>query len=560
MVDDEVLQTEILSRILTECEVYCANDGRTAIDLALSVSPDLILLDVNMPAMDGFAVCEALRSMPESREIPVIFLTGNTDPNSVARAFQAGAVDYVPKPYESAEIRERVRTHLELKKSRESLARQNLLLEKTVREQEIDINLAHTLLRLINGSIPRYIDLADGRTFFVKVISQPCYQQGGDHFLVRTFTHNGRRRTVVSLKDQSGHKVNCVLRSIACDLYHNAIIRQHPDAGPGGQATLLNHAVVNSGSFLEDDFFTGINLELDHTTLTLKFIAAGHPPMILIRDNRVRLIPAGGNAGANLPFCVTADQVFVSDKVKLKLGDRIILFTDGLTAMPTRHNQRPLTNQELADQVRSICTETPGIRVALLAQKVMDAIHHRDGGDFKYNDTDDDISVLALELEGADYVEEVFCPADESELPGQVEKVVDRMVCFLKEKDFPANPISLRMAVNEALVNAWRHGNGGRSGQDILVRWHLGNDFNFEVIDRGAGFDPEKVVDPTVGENIEKNSGRGIYIIRKLVSWLRWRDHGRHLIGSIADHRIIAQTGNGGQSVPVVDLWKFLGR
>ncbi len=557
VVDDEVIQTEVLARVLSDCDVDCANDGRTAIEIACREIPDLILLDVHMPGMDGFEVCQALKSMPKTREIPVIFLTAQIDPTCVARAFQAGAVDYIPKPYEYSEIKERVRTHLALKKNRESLARQNLILEKTVREQEININLARDLLQLINGTAPRYIDLDRDLALFVQAISRPCYQQGGDHYLIRTVDHGGRRRTVISLKDQSGHKVNCVLRSIACDLYHNSIIRQHPDAGPGGQAALLNNAVVTSGSFQEDDFFTAINLELDHSDLTMKFISAGHPPLILIRGGRVSLMPGPvGAPGANLPFCVMADQRFETGEVKLEPGDRLILFTDGLTAMPTRNNRRALTNSELAEMVTGIVSDDPDITVSALTRKILDAVHRLDDGDFKRNDTDDDISILGLELErGDEMIEEVFAPSDDDEISGLVENLASRMASFLEEKKFSINQVNLRMAVNEAFVNAWHHGCGRRPGKKIRVRWRLGNDFNFEVIDQGPGFDPERVADPTLDANIKKNSGRGLFIIRKLSSWLRWRDNGRHLIASFAAAESSHLSDNIGRPRPVMGLW-----
>jgi len=555
VVDDEVIQTEVLKQVLNECEVDCANDGRLAIELARRNHPDLILLDMQMPGMDGLEVCEALKALPDTREIPIIFLTAETDPSYVARAFKTGAVDYVPKPYEYSEIKERVRTHLELKNNRESLSRQNQLLEKTVHEQEIDINLARDLLTLINSTPPRYIELDRSHDLFIQATSRPCYRQGGDHYLVRTITTPGGEKTLISLKDQSGHKVNCVLRSIATDLYHNSIISHHPQAGPGRQAELLNEALIKSGSFQDDDFFTAINLELDHATLCLRFVSGGHPPMLHIRRGKVRMFPAG--SGANLPFCVMAGQDFSEGELPLAPGDRIILFTDGLTSMPTRNDGRALSNKELFELVARIVDTEPTITVSKLIRKTVDAVHVLDGDAFTKNDTDDDISLIGLEIEPSKpQAEVVLAPEGDYEISELIENLIAQMTAFLTTSDFVVNPVNLRMAVNEAVVNAWAHGCGKRPGERIRVRWRLANEFIVEVIDPGPGFDTSRVADPTLAENRARECGRGIFIIRTLASDLSFRDDGRRLIASFADNGAGDLSDNIGTRKRASALWK----
>ena len=87
--------------------------------------PDLILLDVSMPEMDGFEVCRVLKNMPELSNIPVLFITARTDTEDVVRGFNVGGVDYITKPFNSTELLARVHTHLELKNARDALLKYN---------------------------------------------------------------------------------------------------------------------------------------------------------------------------------------------------------------------------------------------------------------------------------------------------------------------------------------------------------------------------------------------------------------------------------------------------
>lgn len=102
-------------------EVIEAEDGLAANRLAKEAHPGLILLDVNMPGIDGYETCSVLRSGVETRNIPVIFITARTGTEDVVRGFRAGAVDYVSKPFQPEELLARVRTHLELRRAREEI-------------------------------------------------------------------------------------------------------------------------------------------------------------------------------------------------------------------------------------------------------------------------------------------------------------------------------------------------------------------------------------------------------------------------------------------------------
>jgi formate hydrogenlyase transcriptional activator len=128
VVDDNEETRDMLSRRLARegyANVATAADGRQALDLLKSRRFDLVLLDVLMPGLDGFAVCEHLRAQESTRELPIIFLTALDDTFDKVRAFSAGAVDYVTKPFHPQELMARVGTHLSLLNARQALEEQN---------------------------------------------------------------------------------------------------------------------------------------------------------------------------------------------------------------------------------------------------------------------------------------------------------------------------------------------------------------------------------------------------------------------------------------------------
>ncbi len=122
IVDDAMENIQILNHVLgEEHEVLFSMNGEKALELAHQHHPDLILLDAVMPGMDGYEVCAALRASSDVRDIPIIFVTALTTPEDETRALEAGAVDFITKPFNVAVVRARVRTHLTLKRQSDSM-------------------------------------------------------------------------------------------------------------------------------------------------------------------------------------------------------------------------------------------------------------------------------------------------------------------------------------------------------------------------------------------------------------------------------------------------------
>lgn len=122
IVDDAPENVQILHQVLEdEYDVLFAMSGETALHLAQHQQPDLILLDAMMPGLDGYAVCAALRASHLTRDIPIIFVTALKTPEDETRALDAGAVDFISKPVNTAVVRARVRTQLTIKRQSDAL-------------------------------------------------------------------------------------------------------------------------------------------------------------------------------------------------------------------------------------------------------------------------------------------------------------------------------------------------------------------------------------------------------------------------------------------------------
>lgn len=127
IVDDDPTSRFLLVDSVSECgyEVSSVSDGQSALEAIESNPPDLVLLDVMMPGMDGYEVCRRVKDNPKFRDIPILFLTSLDEIQNKTKGFQLGAVDYITKPFEVLEVVARLKTHLALKQVREDLKKAN---------------------------------------------------------------------------------------------------------------------------------------------------------------------------------------------------------------------------------------------------------------------------------------------------------------------------------------------------------------------------------------------------------------------------------------------------
>lgn len=122
IVDDTKINIEIIMELLGDkYDMISSSDGKSAISIAKEKKPDLILLDIVMPEMDGFEVCKELKNCTQTKDIPVMFLTAQTDEDSIEKAYDMGGIDYITKPFRAKELIARVNRELELVKLQNEL-------------------------------------------------------------------------------------------------------------------------------------------------------------------------------------------------------------------------------------------------------------------------------------------------------------------------------------------------------------------------------------------------------------------------------------------------------
>ncbi len=147
VVDDTPSNLRLLSTMLSQnnYSVRCVVNGEMALEEVRIACPDLILLDIQMPRMNGYEVCQELKKMPETRDIPIIFLTALDDSRDKVKAFAVGAVDYMTKPFQGEEVLARIKNHISTRNLQKQLEQQNAILEQEIRDRtSIQIALARS--------------------------------------------------------------------------------------------------------------------------------------------------------------------------------------------------------------------------------------------------------------------------------------------------------------------------------------------------------------------------------------------------------------------------------
>ena len=186
VVDDTPANLNLLAGLLnTEYRVKLANAGARALEIALREPPDLVLLDVMMPEMDGFEVCRRLKADPRTRDVPVIFVTAMSQPEDEARGFDAGGADFIHKPISPPILRSRVRTHLQIKAARDALSQRNAGLQQALAAQLDQVERLRDATMFVMVSLAEFRDQDTGNHVkrtqeYVRVLAEHLNANPGD--------------------------------------------------------------------------------------------------------------------------------------------------------------------------------------------------------------------------------------------------------------------------------------------------------------------------------------------------------------------------------------------
>jgi len=218
VVDDQPINIQVMHQIFaSQYQVFMATNGHQALVFCRKTPPDLILLDVVMPGMDGFEVCQALKADPATQDIPVIFITGHTDAPHETRGLEVGAVDFISKPVNPAVVRARVKTHLTLKFQSDLMRKLVFLdgLTGVFNRRYFDQQLAVEVARSNRTGTPLALIMVDV-DFFKRYNDRYGHQAGDDCLrLVAATLKDNLRRPADLVARYGGEEFVCILPGTA---------------------------------------------------------------------------------------------------------------------------------------------------------------------------------------------------------------------------------------------------------------------------------------------------------------------------------------------------------
>jgi len=316
VVDDTPTNLSVLVGILENSgyRILVARNGHTALDIARRTHPDLMLLDIAMPEMNGFEVCRLLKQDPETAGTTIIFLSALSDVEDKVSGLNLGAVDYITKPFQSEEVLARVRGQLsqrqlqqELRESRDSLSR--------------EMRSAGDMQKLL---LPRSFPACGSITFAAHY--RTSTHAGGDYYDVLPLKSP---RIGVFLADVSGHGARAtVLMAMMRTLLHSSGV---PLEDPAELLFAMNHHFdFLKGSNL---FATAIYAVIDPAAERMQIACAGHPAPILVRPGEP---VAEIQCERTFPLFLFTPRIAPASDHEFRRGDRVLFYTDGIIERQNR--------------------------------------------------------------------------------------------------------------------------------------------------------------------------------------------------------------------------------
>lgn len=378
IVDDDASTLRLIEAFVRQAghHVRSANNGRDGLNAAIQQHPDLILLDREMPELDGIETCRRLRRDPRFDDVPVVFLTGLTASDEIVKGFAAGGIDYITKPVSRTELAARLNAHLELARARRKLRQQTRSLEEEVENQ------AGRLGQVRDGQTSILANPNDFPEINTAVRFQPTLEAGGDFYDILRFSDDAFG---ILVADVSGHDLGVAyltgaLKALTVSFTNDALSVRDT-------MIMLNAALRK---FLSPgQYVTSAYAKYTKSRRLLEVTSAGHPPPLLIKANgEVEYITVVGDV-LGMHEHVICDSADIS----VGPGDRLLLYTDGLTeSYPEpcgKLGSRRFGAERLAEEVR----RSRNLPLQEMVNLVVDDLIGERGGEI-----DDDVVLLGLEF------------------------------------------------------------------------------------------------------------------------------------------------------------------
>ena len=503
IVDDERLNINVLADLLKPYyKIMAAINGRQALKAARSENPpDLILLDVMMPEMDGYEVCRQLKADDSTCEIPVIFVTAMEQESDETRGLEMGAADYITKPISPAIVEARVRTQLERKQNLDELREAHAIIELQKQRMEQELNVGRDIqMSMLPHTFPAFPERDD---FSIHAALHPAREVGGDFY---DFFLIDPERLCFCIGDVSGKGVPAALfMAVTRTLIKS---RAADDPSTGSILTHVNDELVRNNS---ECMFVTVILGILHTgTGEVTIANAGHnPPYIKRADGAIERLETEKT-------CVTGvlkDMVFGEDKVLMAPGDTLLLYTDGVTeAMDSE--QRLFSEPRLADMLAT--GRQPSVQA--LVEDITAEVRRFEGG----TEQSDDITLLALCYEGnspekPSAVLELTAENQISEIP----RVNAAFNAFSEQQGLPQTVATrINVIFDELLTNIVSYAFRDEARHAINIRVELSEQLlRLTIDDDGLPFNPFEAAAPDTSLPMDEREtgGLGIHLVRSMV-------------------------------------------
>ena len=310
IVDDVKANVDALVEALRgEHKLSVALDGESALRAVEKNPPDLVLLDIVMPGIDGYEVCRRLRAAAATRELPIMFLSSLEDVQNKARGFELGGNDYLTKPFEILEVKARVRSLLKAKAYADAIKE----------AMERDLSIAREIQM---GILPSDLSpCTSGTGLDIHAVIEPAKHVGGDLFEV---LRAGDNQVVVVIGDVMGKGIPASLFMAVTVTLLRTLARQCQE--PAEILAHLNNELEAQNP--RKMFVTMACLVFDLATGHVTGANAGHNPLVLVpASGQPRFVfPASGMFLGSFP-----DRTYQAETLALNPGDTLVLYTDGVT-------------------------------------------------------------------------------------------------------------------------------------------------------------------------------------------------------------------------------------